>query len=155
MPLHDATYKNYFMKKFSFQYLVSNLVGRTVMFPNETILSPKSHFNGQIYVLINGRTASAASNLASILKEWTNAIIIGQESGGGYKSCNSGGTFLKLPNSQLLIPTRSAKFENNVLVSYENDGVTPDYLIPDQCGQDSKVDVEMEFVLQLIANYKQ
>lgn len=155
MPLHDATYKNYFMKKFSFQYLISNLVGRTVMFPNETILSPKSHFNGQIYVLINGRTASAASNLASILKEWTNAIIIGQESGGGYKSCNSGGTFLKLPNSQLLIPIRSAKFENNVLVSYENDGVTPDYLIPDQCGEDSKVDVEMEFVLQLITNYKQ
>lgn len=154
LPIHDATYKNNFKRKFSIQYLLTKFRGRFEMNSKETTLSPKGQFNGQIYVLINGLTASAASNLASILKEKTNAIIVGQESGGSYKSCNSGGTMLKLPNSKILIPIRSAKLVNNVPIEYDHDGVTPDYYIPDQCAEDSKVDMEMEYVLQHISEKK-
>ncbi len=59
-------------------------------------------FKGNIYILINGLTFSGGSEFAALAKNHTNAIFIGEETGGGYYG-NTSGKFLlfDLPNSNL------------------------------------------------------
>lgn len=45
-------------------------------------------FKGQIYLLVDQRVASAASHLASLIKSYTNAVVIGKETVGGYYEHN-------------------------------------------------------------------
>lgn len=47
--------------------------------PHET-----HHYNGQVYVLINGRTLSAAAVCAGLLMRDNGAVLVGAETGGGY-----------------------------------------------------------------------
>jgi len=51
---------------------------------NPLILPNKRTFKGQQYLLINSYVASAAAHLASLIKSYTNAIVIGEETMGGY-----------------------------------------------------------------------
>ncbi|AEI50684.1 peptidase S41 [Runella slithyformis] len=62
----------------------------------------KNNFNGQIFVLTDGFTASASTMVTSWLKQFTNANFYGTQAGGGYNG-NNGGTFptLTLPNSKI------------------------------------------------------
>lgn len=55
---------------------------------NPLILPDKKTFKGQLYLLTDQRVASAASHLASLIKSYTNAIIIGKETVGGYYEHN-------------------------------------------------------------------
>jgi len=55
---------------------------------NPTILPNGRTFKGQLYLLADQRVASAASHLASLIKSYTNAIVIGKETVGGYYEHN-------------------------------------------------------------------
>ncbi|MDW9381418.1 S41 family peptidase [Chryseobacterium sp. JV558] len=55
---------------------------------NPTILPNARTFKGQLYLLADQRVASAASHLASLIKSYTNAIVIGKETVGGYYEHN-------------------------------------------------------------------
>lgn len=55
---------------------------------NPSVLPNERTFKGQIYLLIDHRVASAASHLASLIKSYTNAIVIGKETAGGYYEHN-------------------------------------------------------------------
>ncbi|WP_250254258.1 S41 family peptidase [Chryseobacterium sp. Marseille-Q3244] len=55
---------------------------------NTSILPNERTFKGQIYLLVDQRVASAASHLASLIKSYTNAIVIGKETVGGYYEHN-------------------------------------------------------------------
>ncbi|HCM35678.1 S41 family peptidase [Chryseobacterium sp.] len=55
---------------------------------NPLILPNERTFKGQLYLLIDQRVASAASHLASLIKSYTNAIVIGKETVGGYYEHN-------------------------------------------------------------------
>jgi len=90
---------------------------------------PKTYYPGNLFVFTNGLTGSAASNLASTLKEKSNAIIIGEETGGGYRGCNTGLLFLELPHSKMVITINHIKVKNNIIKEYELDGVTPHHII--------------------------
>lgn len=65
---------------------------------------PKSqqNFDGRIYVLTDGFTASASTMVTSWLKQFTNAKFYGSQAGGGFNG-NNGGAFptLLLPNSKI------------------------------------------------------
>ncbi|MBP2619622.1 S41 family peptidase [Chryseobacterium jejuense] len=55
---------------------------------NSSILPNERTFKGQLYLLVDQRVASAASHLASLIKSYTNAIVIGKETVGGYYEHN-------------------------------------------------------------------
>lgn len=55
---------------------------------NLLILPNERTFRGQLYLLADQRVASAASHLASLIKSYTNAIVIGKETVGGYYEHN-------------------------------------------------------------------
>jgi hypothetical protein len=66
--------------------------------------SKKHHFNGQVFVLVNGMSFSASSQTATFIKENSNAVIIGQETGGGARAINGMQIpVFRLPESKLLI----------------------------------------------------
>ncbi|MBV8327813.1 S41 family peptidase [Chryseobacterium sp.] len=55
---------------------------------NPLILPDKKIFKGQLYLFIDENVASAGSHLASLIKSYTNAIVIGRETNGGYYEHN-------------------------------------------------------------------
>ena len=114
----------------------------------------KNRFKGQLYILTNGMTFSAASNLTSTLKEHSDAITIGEETGGSYLRCSSGGLILKLPNSKLKLRVNPIRFDNNVKMKETKGGVAPEYLVKPDMFWDSKNDVQLKFALELISKKK-
>ena len=64
----------------------------------------QNHFDGKLYVITDGFTASASTMVTSWLKQHTNAIFIGNQAGGGYNG-NNGGSFpiITLPKSKIEI----------------------------------------------------
>ena len=62
------------------------------------------YFRGQVVVLVDGGSFSAASNLAASLRAQRRIAVIGQETGGGEAGCN-GSTLseLELPNTHLVL----------------------------------------------------
>lgn len=116
-------------------------------------LPPKTTiFKCNLYVLIDGGTASGASQLASYLKNRISAICIGQETGGGETGNNGHGyDQLELPHSKISInwPRYNVKLDLPFPVNYR--GVKPNIEIK----YDSKNyllnhDLEMEKVFHLI-----
>lgn len=55
---------------------------------NPSVLPNERTFKGQLYLLVDQRVASAASHLASLIKSYTNAVVIGIETVGGYYEHN-------------------------------------------------------------------
>ncbi|WP_343640369.1 S41 family peptidase [Chryseobacterium sp.] len=55
---------------------------------NPSVLPNERTFKGQLYLLVDQRVASAASHLASLIKSYTNAVVIGKETVGGYYEHN-------------------------------------------------------------------
>ncbi|UKB77834.1 S41 family peptidase [Chryseobacterium sp. MEBOG07] len=55
---------------------------------NPLIMPNERTFKGQLYLLVDQRVASAASHLASLIKSYTNAVVIGKETVGGYYEHN-------------------------------------------------------------------
>ncbi len=87
-------------------------------------------FTGPVYILTDGRNYSASTDFTSIASQLANVVIVGEETGGEYRSYISGAMFgLKLPNSKIgvIVPTWKS-----VLAIEENEanrgrGVMPDY----------------------------
>lgn len=87
-------------------------------------------FKGQIYTLTNYATFSAGGYLASMLREHTNSIFIGEEPGGNAIECVAGQYFdLVLLNTQNRVLMQIV--HSSITVSHENNGhgVQPDYPI--------------------------
>jgi len=76
-----------------------------LMLPESSSQNPKkNNFKGDLYVLINGATFSAASLLAANIKNADRAVFIGEETGGAHNGTVAGKmAFLSLPESKLKI----------------------------------------------------
>lgn len=116
-------------------------------------LPPKTTiFNGNLYVLIDGGTASGASQLSSFLKNRLGAICIGQETGGGETGNNGHGyDQLVLPHSKISIswPRYNVKLDLPIPINHR--GVKPNFEIKyDPKNYLLNPDLEMEKVFQLI-----
>lgn len=104
--------------------------GRTPQFKDGksyVSIKPKSKiFSGDVYVLTNGLTLSTASNVTSIFKYKTNAIIAGEETGGGEKTLNAYSfPKIKLPNSKIEIQIPQYNIDLN-MDGTVGSGVAPD-----------------------------
>jgi hypothetical protein len=116
----------------------------------------KDGFSGQVYLLLDGQSYSVTTEFASRAKSDGRAIIIGQESAGGY-ALNTSGFFsiVTLPNSkiELGIPLLGFNMGNSPSKNPMNRGVVPDYEIeisPEDIVNSH--DVVKEFVLTQIKN---
>ncbi len=64
----------------------------------------KNHFDGKVFVVTDGFTASASTMVTTWLKQYSDATFIGLQASGGYNG-NNGGSFpiIMLPNSKIQI----------------------------------------------------
>lgn len=87
-------------------------------------------FKGQVYVLIDGGTLSAAGMAAGLLKEYTNAVFVGQETG-GYSGMSDGIRQLTIPGDStdvaINIPLLHSEFSVNSSISRR--GTLPDFYV--------------------------
>jgi len=113
-------------------------------------------FRGDIYVLTSGLTYSGGSEFAALVKNYTPAVFIGEEVGGGYYGNSSGIRLtLRLPNSALEIGIPLLKFVVATPAGATvplGHGVPPDYYVQPTIGQYlSGYDAELAWCKQLIA----
>ena len=111
-------------------------------------------FSGAVYVLIGGLTFSGGSELASLIKNYTNAIFIGEETGGGYYG-NTSGSFITyaLSNTGLSgrIPLCKFAVETNKNEIPFGRGLLPDFKIQPTIEEYlNNYDAEMEYTKKLI-----
>ncbi len=157
------TYNSY-LKKFNRDYLLCRLAlhrnkkaydnNKPIPIQKTSLFGRPESFKGKIYVLINGNTFSAASNLASNLKEKCNAVLIGEESGGGYKQGNTGRLRLVLPKSKLTVIINPIYYNNMPINQLQNeDGVVPHYYVKENYPIKKNADAYMKQALKLILSH--
>ncbi|MBP2833623.1 hypothetical protein J8281_15615 [Aquimarina sp. U1-2] len=99
----------------------------------EAIMVPeRNRFEGKVYVLIGGTTFSAASSFALNAKNDKTAILIGEETGGGYYQFQGQfPVYYELPNSKITMVLSMVKVENYVTdhTIPKGSGVPPDQYI--------------------------
>jgi hypothetical protein len=135
----------FFKKDSTGKYYSNKFLGYT--------LEPNAYqFTGQVYLLISGRTYSAASIFSASMATFTNAIVIGEETGGGYYG-TTGGNFknLNTPNTKTRLHIPVIRFMTNVSGQPVGTGLLPDYHVT-QTYEDfiNNHDTEIEFTLKLI-----
>lgn len=113
----------------------------------------KNHFNGTVYVLINGASFSVTAEFASVAHYLKRATFIGEETGGGYYGNNSGDfAIVTLPNSRLNVGIPLMAYYLNVDgYPHPDHGVIPDYEVkPSTSDILSGNDVVLDFALKKI-----
>ncbi len=113
----------------------------------------KNHYSGNVYVLTNGLTFSAASLFCNLVKGQSNVLLVGEETGGGWYG-NSG---IFIPNIVLPETKLRVRLPFFRLVQYQHkdehkgEGVSPDWYIgPDWEDVINNVDTKLEAVLERI-----
>lgn len=114
----------------------------------------KMESHPELYVLINGYSASASTIVASYLKHHAHAVMIGQQSGGG-EFTNNGGSYpsLVLPRSKIEIKTATYHFQYD-FEGTNKAGIIPDHVINYDVHSYRTTDLEMLKVLELIGQKK-
>ncbi|QDK82997.1 peptidase S41 [Spirosoma sp. KCTC 42546] len=116
--------------------------------------APKpNRFRGRVYICMNGRSASTASEFLAVAHANKVGVFIGEESGGAYEGGN-GGSFvhLELPHSKIYVGTPLVYYNNAVGdIATKGRGTMPDYevsiRIDDVLTHTSSI---LEFVKKLI-----
>jgi hypothetical protein len=109
------------------------------------------HFNGQIYVLINGGSFSNTVIVSSCLRENTNAVFVGTESGGNPHVLAGYTKDLMLPNTKIRVQIPTKRFVMTSMEENNGSGLIPDHKI-EQSIQDiiQHQDRQLESILNLI-----
>ena len=88
----------------------------------------KNHFDGQLYVFINGNSFSLSSYTAAQLSNGSNAIFIGEETGGGKSGSNALLLYnLTLPETKIRINLPYYHLDHGIKNPLDNRGLMPDY----------------------------
>jgi Peptidase family S41 len=128
--------------------------GREEYSPDLKPQHPKQNrFKGQVYILMNERSYSSASEFLAVCKSNKVGIMVGEEAGGAYEGGN-GASFIhvELPNSKIQVGTPLLYYDNAVKpVLQKGRGTMPDYVVPPQL-EDILIgrDIQFEFVKDLI-----
>lgn len=111
-------------------------------------------FEGTIYALVNGRTYSAASTFVRNLKEFANAIVVGEETGTRYEGFAAGSSqYVTLPKSgyRISIPRYSFDLFPNDKQQTTDRGILPDHLISYSIDVViEKRDLELEYIESIL-----
>lgn len=134
-----------------YQYLAGDIPFQYLKLRSEKSPISENAFSGNLYVLIDGGCFSTTGHVLSLIKENSNAVIIGQESGGGFV-CNGNPRPYRLSNSGIKVYISQGVFSTSATTLEKGRGIMPD--IPIEYGIDdylSKRDLEFEAALKLIA----
>ena len=118
---------------------------------NYTYKQNKAIYDGKLFVITDGFTASASTMLTSWLKKYTTATFVGSQAGGGYNG-NGGGSFplIQLPKSKIEIrfPVYRLVLDEN---STKSDGIIPE-IQPTKTIDDllNQRDVDMDTIFRRI-----
>jgi len=119
----------------------------------KTALDRRSHYGGNLFVLIDGATFSAGAHTAAVIRQYCRkAVFIGREAAGGSEGC-SGGTLqhMTLPNTGVVVEFPWLRLESILKNPVAGRGIIPDFIV-EYTPQDvvRKEDVDMERVMELI-----
>lgn len=130
--------------------------GRILRRPN--ILTPEpvktDAFRGKLYVLISGNTYSGGADCAAIIKANTQAIFIGEETGGGFYGKSGGiSLYLSLPNTHMRVKIPTLKYAiaaKNKSIPFGR-GVIPDHVVTSNFSEYMEgIDTAFKYVVGLI-----
>ena len=121
-----------------------------------TIHPNKKPFKGNIYLLIGGKTFSAASDLALAAKNLEEMTLVGEETGGGYYfHTGNYPVVYQLPNSKIMMRISFMKMDKYVLDKSipKGSGVLPDIEVPLTVqdlmeGKDSQLDYVLHKIVE-------
>jgi hypothetical protein len=159
----DYTFRPYFKSRKHVQDHLSKLIDSgkgyysRLQETDRPLIKPSPiRFSGTTYILTDGRNYSACTDLTAMASQLENVFIIGEETGGEYRSRIGGAEFgLVLPNSKIGIKIPTWK---SVLALEENPaqrgrGVIPDYIVAESLDDFIKGrDPVKEFAYELIRN---
>ena len=114
----------------------------------------KNHFDGKVYVLINGPTFSASTLFCNAVKGQQNVTLAGEDAGGGWHG-NNGIMIpdITLPNTKLKVRLPLFKIVQYNHVPKDGRGVPPDIYIPPTVeGVVKSLDRKMMIVKEMIKN---
>jgi hypothetical protein len=111
-----------------------------------------NHFNGDVYVLINGSTFSASTLFASAIKGQPGITLVGESAGGGWHG-NTGVIIpdITLPNTKMRVRLPLVRLVQYKHVPHNGLGVMPDVYVPPSYeaftkGYDKKMKVVQELI---------
>lgn len=112
----------------------------------------KHHYNGKVFVLINGGTFSASCIVAAYLKESKRAILVGTETGGTNEGCNAGiMPNYVLPNTKLKVRIPAFRIIHDINPILTGRGVLPHHeIIYDFEDILKRRDLEMKFLKETL-----
>jgi hypothetical protein len=116
----------------------------------------KNFFEGQLYVLTDGNSFSMSSFVSAKLNKYTDAIFIGEETGGTEFGSNAILSYsLNLPNTKIRLNLPHFYLNHDVETKEEGRGILPDYEIKYTLEELlAGKDKEMETVIMLIKEGK-
>ncbi len=122
--------------------------------PTATHQPAPNNFNGELFVMVNGKTFSAASSVAAYLhSHYKTVYFIGEETAGGYQSYTAGTQaklILPATRLQVNIPMSHYTYATNP-PPYPGKGVIPSYYImPSVKDMMHNIDTEMNYTLKVI-----
>lgn len=122
------------------------------------VWSPKENrFTGNLYMLIDPFVASAASHYAAMVKSDRKAVVVGQETGGGYYGHTGHYNITyQLPETGLLLSFSVVNFEQDVRElpdQKQGQGIMPDHEVQQTIeGYLNHTDKALEYIKRLIKN---
>lgn len=117
-----------------------------------------NHYDGKVYVLINGPTFSAASLFANSIKGQEGIMLVGEETGGGWYGNN--GIMIPdivLPNTHVRVRLPLFRIVQYNHIAEKGIGVQPDIYIPTSYealikGQDQKMEILKRIIYESAAD---
>lgn len=106
LRVSDTIKNKYKSKNFDLYEKIKSTMSNQLFYYNDSMLSNRklnreNHFNGNVFVLINNKTYSAASTFAGVIKEYDLGEIVGQTETGGTIEYYGDFLFFKLPNTKM------------------------------------------------------
>ena len=108
-------------------------------------------FTGKLIVLADGLTFSTATDVCAQLRNRTNTIFVGEETGGGYAGNTSGtNARFNFPHSDFRLSIHVYDYWNAVPAREKGRGIMPDFTIENKVKElEQGVDAQWEQALQL------
>lgn len=157
-PIKDSTEVNDFIKwhKRKLKFIDHHYDYKLA--DNVKITPQKTHFKGTVYVLIGGRTASAASYFTALFKAHKRGLIVGEDIGGTHHDLTAGKIIdYTLPNTKIIIrmPIATVSFSKELETKVPEALIHPDVALDTHTKYHyfiQKEDADLQEVFKLIQN---
>ena len=149
-----------FINAFKKPFIKNNDFYEYVFINNIKRLENKKGFKGTVYLLVGGRTFSAAAYYTAIFKNHKRGQIVGEQVGGSHYNITAGKQIVYvLPNTKirLSIPISILKFSRDLETNLPEQKITPDIQKTEELKYQSflkKEDWDLQAVFDLITKQK-